>query len=98
MDYVSKCVMVGVLSWYILQINFKISYIGSLLTVMQKKCIMKGKYKQLGCKISPELANEHTNNYPSHQIIEQKKIRIYVDGTPGLGLGQAQTIWICKAV
>ena len=56
---------------------------------------MKGKFKQLGCKISPALANEHTNNYLSHQIIEQKKIMIYVDGNPGLGLGQAQTIWSC---
>ena len=56
---------------------------------------MKGKSKQLGCKISPTLANEHTYNYLSHQFIEQKKIMIYVDRNPGLDLGQAHAIWSC---
>ena len=58
-----------------------------------KKCIKKGKLKQLGCKIASTLANEHTHNYLSHQIIEQKKTMTYVDGNPGPGQGQAHTIW-----
>jgi hypothetical protein len=49
------------------------------------------KIEQLGQTISPTPANEHTKKYISHQIIEQKKTMIYIDGNPGRG--QAQTIW-----
>ena len=92
MDYGSTCVMVeqSVLVYFadLLQ-----NQLHKVLSFCYEKLhiIKKGKCRQLGYKMSPTPANEHANNYLSHQIIQQKKTLIYVDRNPVLG--EAQTIW-----